>query len=193
MSNSNSYEAGKRRVEKFTAWLRNVCLACTNSESHPVHGENPRAILAALRRGLNGNVDARGAMWKYVAPYLGECDHPTDQWFFVVGALAAWHPQAGAPGFQSLGAAAHVLHDKSDSAADRFAALLACDERDVPQHLRQIVGLLAASDTPVNWMQLLHDLALTGWNHPERKVQSRWARDFYRDKYSSADIAQEEE
>lgn len=181
MSNSNSYEARKERVEKFTGWLRSVCTACANPEIHLPHGENPRAILAELRRGLNGSSEARGSMWKYVAPYLGEREHPSDQWFFVVGALAAWHPQIGASAYQSLGVASRVLHEQSDSAANRFAALLACDEQDLPGHLRQIVGLLGANDIPVNWLQLLHDLALTGWNHPERKVQSRWARDFYRD------------
>lgn len=192
MINSKSFEERKQRMGKYGAWLRSVCLDCANPESHLSGVHNPRAVLADLRRGLNGSPQLRGPMWKHVAPYLGEYDHPTDRWFFVVGALAAWHPQIGAPAFQSFGTAARVLHEKSDSAADRFAALLACDERDLPQHLRQITGLLAASDIPVNWLQLLQDMVLTQWSHPERKVQSKWARDFYRDRYSDTDAQQEE-
>lgn len=179
---SNIFEERKKRVNKFGGRLEQVCRAALSSEtSDAVRAENPRAVLAALRRGLSGREESRGPMWEYVAPYLGEREHASDRWFFVVGALAGWHPQTGAPAFQSLGGAARILRGQSESMTMHFAALLACDERDLPNHLRHISALLAAQKTPVNWLQLLHDLALTGWNHPERKVQSRWARDFYQD------------
>lgn len=187
MTETNSYEDRKSRVNKFGGWLERVCRAASSPEtSDEARAENPRAVLAALRQGLSGRAEARGPLWPYVADYLGEREHPSDRWFFVVGALAGWHPQIDAPPFQSLGAAARVLRGQSDSMTMHFAALLACDERDLPHHLRRITALLAAENTPVNWLQLLHDLALTGWNHPERKVQSRWARDFYRTEYSTA-------
>jgi CRISPR system Cascade subunit CasB len=145
---------------------------------------------------LNGREESRGPMWPYVGKYLGEHEHPSDRWFFVVGALAGWHPQPDAPRYQSLGEAARVLREEgSESMNAHFAALLACDERDLPHHLRHIVGLLEGRKpkVPVNWLQLLHDLALTGWNHPDRRVQSKWARDFYRDKNSSVETSADED
>lgn len=189
---SSTFEKRKERINDFGAWLERVLRAAqapeTSDAARQSNGvsENPRAMLAALRRGLSGREESRGPLWPYVGQYLGEYEHPSDRWFFVVGALAGWHPQPNAPRSQSLGEAARVLRDSSDSMTAHFAALLACDERDLPHHLRHIVALLAAHDMPVNWLQLLQDLALTTWRHPDRRVQSRWARDFYRTEYSSA-------
>jgi CRISPR type I-E-associated protein CasB/Cse2 len=183
----------KERANEFGGWLERVMRAAQTPEISDAargteySGQNPRGILAALRRGLSGREESRGPLWPYVAKYLDEREHATDRWFFVVGALAGWHPLTGAPKYQSLGEAARVLRDGSESMNAHFAALLACDERDLPHHLRHITALLAAHDTPVNWLRLLYDLVLDqGWRHPDRKVQSRWARDFYRTEYSSA-------
>jgi CRISPR system Cascade subunit CasB len=192
-SQTNLYEERKQRVEAFGRWLEGVLQAAqapeTSDGARKNAGlrENPRGVLAHLRRGLNGREESRGPLWPYVAKHLGEQEDPSDRWFFVVGALAGWHPQTGAPRFQSLGEAARVLRDSSESMNAHFASLLACDERDLPHHLRHITALLAAHDTPVNWLQMLRDLALhSGWRHPDRRVQARWARDFYRTEYSSA-------
>lgn len=183
------------RIDAFCKWLEDVLRAAHSSEPFATArlGGNPRAILADLRRGLNGRVESQGQLWPHVGRFMGEKEEPSDRWFFVVAALAAWHPQPGAPRGQSLGAAASVLRESSASMTAHFAALLACDERDLPHHLRHITALLAAKDAPVNWHQLLHDLALTSWRHPERKVQSRWARDFYRTEFSSTSAPEDDD
>lgn len=195
-SEPNAFEERKKRVQEFGFWLERVLQAAQAPEksdaarkSDGVNG-NPRGILAALRRGLNGREESRGPLWPYVGKHLGEREHASDRWFFVVGALAGSHPQPNAPRYQSLGEAARVLREGSESMNAHFAALLACDERDLPHHLRHITALLAAHDTPVNWPQLLQDLALTGWRHPDRRVQAKWARDFYRTEFSSASTAE---
>jgi CRISPR system Cascade subunit CasB len=44
-------------------------------------------------------------------------------------------------------------------------------------YVRQIVALLKSHDIPVNWNRLFEDISF--WEHPERRVQKRWARSFW--------------
>lgn len=170
------------RVDGFAAFLERQMRAAQEPDrvgAPPT--SNPRGVLAALRSALSGDKRDFMRAMPHVAEFLGEEEHDSDRWLFVTGALCGWHPKPGALRSQSLGEAAAPLREKSGSMTSHFAALLACHERDLPAHLRKIVGLLRANDTPVSWRQLLHDLALHGgWSHPERRVQERWARDFYR-------------
>jgi CRISPR system Cascade subunit CasB len=78
-----------------------------------------------------------------------------------------------------LGAAcaAHAASKKgSDSTERRFIALLDADRDQLPHRLRQMVALIKGF--PLDWDSLLRDLL--GWTVPEKPVQNRWARDFYR-------------
>lgn len=59
----------------------------------------------------------------------------------------------------------------------RFQSLLDSDRDQLPFRLRQAVRLAAASEQPIDWAQLLADLLV--WEHPERYVQLRWARDYF--------------
>lgn len=58
-----------------------------------------------------------------------------------------------------------------------FVALLDSDREDLPRRLRQVVSLLKATDLGLDWELLLADLRR--WEHPLRRVQRRWARDFW--------------
>jgi CRISPR system Cascade subunit CasB len=141
-------------------------------------GREDRGALAALRSGLARAPGEAHRTHKYVVPYLGDRGHPSDRWFYVVGALFAYHPehQSG----RSFGASFKELADQegaSDSIEARFVALLNSHPDDLPDHLRQAVGLLRSKNVPVDWFRLLDDL--TNWGHPDRFVQSKWARDFY--------------
>ena len=164
------------RIDEFIGHLRQLAR----------EGHEDRAALAALRSGLRGEVQNTAAMNPHVVPSLNEMPHHTDRWFYVVGALFAWHPQAASK--RSLGASFRELKGQdgaSQSVEARFAALLACNERDLHLHLRQAVGLLRAHDVPVDWKGLLTHLAKWGWNHPHRLVQEKWARDYYRKPYEA--------
>lgn len=138
-----------------------------------------RAGLAALRAGLRGKDGIAVEMMPHVAPYLGEREQPGDRWFFAVAALFALHPLATDERL-SLGGSFGGLRQNSDSIEKRFQLLLASDEEDLFERLKQIVSLLKADNVPVNWYTLLTDLTTNSWDDPERTLQLRWARDFYR-------------
>ncbi len=159
------------RIDGFITLLR----------SYAREGQENRAALAALRSGLRGQVEHAPAMHSHVVPFLEKKPHQSDRWFYLVGALFAWHPAHRAG--RSLGAAFRELKNQEGASASieaRFSALLASDERDLHLHLRQAIGMLKAHDVRLDWKLLLRDLALhRGWRHPERAVQMRWARHFY--------------
>jgi len=151
-------------------------------------GREDRAALAALRSGLGQKPGASARMHKYVVPYLGERAHHSDCWFYAVGALFAWHPQHEPR--QSLGAGLGALwgqEGQSDSVEVRFVTLLNSHPDDLPDHLRQAVGLLRSKEIGLDWFLLLR--SLINWDHPDRRVQNQWARDFYRQERPEHDDA----
>lgn len=73
----------------------------------------------------------------------------------------------------------YLQRGKVESVEQRFIALLDADEEQLPYRLRQMVQLVKADEgIRIHWARLLDDLL--DWNHPERYVQRRWARAFYR-------------
>lgn len=91
--------------------------------------------------------------------------------------------ERGRPQRRSFGwTVAQVYRQRGEieSIEQRFIALLDAD--DAPQlahHLRQLVQLARAGDgIRIHWVTLLDDLHY--WNDDERRVQQRWAREFYR-------------
>lgn len=139
-----------------------------------------RAGLAALRAGLRSKDGVAVEMMPYVAPYLDEREQSSDRWFFVVAALFALHP-LDAKEKVSLGGSFGRLRKKSDSIEKHFQLLLASDEEDLFERLKQTVSLLKANNIPVSWYALLTDLTTNSWDDPQRQTQMKWARDFYRD------------
>jgi CRISPR system Cascade subunit CasB len=59
----------------------------------------------------------------------------------------------------------------------RVEILLDADEIQLPFRLRQAIQFLRSNRVRVNWFRLLDDLLY--WNHPERRVQRRWARSYF--------------
>ena len=140
-----------------------------------------RAGLAALRAGLRSKDGVAIEMMSHIAPYLGEREQSSDRWFFAVAALFALHPLDTKEKL-SLGGSFGRLRKKSDSIEKHFQLLLASEEEDLFERLKQTVSLLKANNVPVNWYSLLTDLTTNSWDDdPQRRTQMTWARDFYRD------------
>lgn len=138
-----------------------------------------RAALARLRRGLGKPPGTVPEMHALVLPWLPQ-DIPRwhEDQCYLIAALFASHPQAGGQG--SLGKSFGLLRDKSEgkeSVERRFVALLNCHEEELPDHLRHAISLLKSKEIPVDWRELLNDLH--HWGHSDRRVQRKWARDFW--------------
>lgn len=138
-----------------------------------------RAGLAALRAGLRSRDGISVEMMPHVVDYLDDREQATDRWFFAVAALFALHPLA-TDARVSLGGSFGELRKNSDSTEKHFQLLIASDEDDLFARLKQIVSLLKANNVPVNWYMLLTDLTANSWDDPQRPIQLKWARDFYK-------------
>jgi CRISPR system Cascade subunit CasB len=92
----------------------------------------------------------------------------------MVASYFAQHPRHDSNG-RSLGAvfARPELGDH-ESAAKRFVALLNSRADDLPARLRQAIRLVASSDIPINYLELLWNLLQ--WRMPDRRIQYKWAR-----------------
>lgn len=145
-----------------------------------------RAALAALRRGLGRSPGEAVEMFPYVMPFFGEnmAQRRQDDYFLVASLFAAhqltWKPTEQNDRDSNLGASFRRLRAAADSGSidKRFVALLNAEREDLHEYLRHAMSLLKAHDIPVNWAQLLRDLA--GWNWESRSVQRAWARAFWR-------------
>jgi CRISPR system Cascade subunit CasB len=142
--------------------------------------ERDTRVRATLRRSLSFEPGAFPAAYPYVEPFLkGEDAQWRRQVHYLVAGLWAQHRGDGGPEGRSLGAACAAFaagKAGSDSTERRFIALLDADRDQLPHRLRQMVALLKG--VPPDWDSLLRDLL--AWTIPERPVQNRWARDFYR-------------
>lgn len=183
------------RDARFIQYLRGLAstVTPTNDDAAPSAATQKRknlAALAALRRGLGKELGTAPEMYPYVVPFLPDNTRSRQEMpYYLVAALFAWHqtdwPGANTPGLGGSLARlrftqAETRNDKvepGDSVERRFVALLNANRDDLPDHLRQIIGLLRSSETPVSWLRLLQDIK--GWDHPDRWVQRRWAREFW--------------
>lgn len=138
-------------------------------------GRQDRGALADLRSGLGRQPGEMARVHKHVVPFLPEKPH-NDRWYYLVATLLGTFPEQR--NGRSLGAAFCPLKKKSDSTEARFVALLNSHPDDLGDHLRHAVNLLRANEQPLDWFRLFQDLLQ--WNHPDRRVQLRWARDFYK-------------
>ena len=137
-----------------------------------------RAALADLRSGLRGAPRDLYRMGKHVVPFLDGVRPDEEHWFYVVGALLAYHPEQVQGQSRTLGESFGGIKESSGSIEARFLALLNSRGDNLPDHLRQAVGLLAARRVPVDYFRLLQDCL--AWDKDGRPIQLRWARDFYR-------------
>ncbi|MCZ7652234.1 MAG: type I-E CRISPR-associated protein Cse2/CasB [Thermoanaerobaculia bacterium] len=137
-----------------------------------------RGALAALRRSASEAAGWQPEALAVVYPWLPRTLGPREEdRFLLVASLFALHSLASGSGTLGLSFRRLAAATASESVEKRFLGLLASEEEDLGAHLRHAVTLLAAHAIPVDWRQLLRDLR--GWGYETRRVQRRWARDFW--------------
>jgi CRISPR system Cascade subunit CasB len=152
-----------------------------------------RGALAALRRGLGKPPGTVHQMDRYVLRWLSRDTKSgkEDPYYLVAALFSYWYQGkdkvAATEG--NLGNSLRLLVDErakksgnkredvEKSLEKRLVALLNCHGDDLPDHLRQVVGLLKSDNIPMNWAQLLHDIK--GWNWDSHDVQRSWAKGFW--------------
>lgn len=70
----------------------------------------------------------------------------------------------------------HDDQQKITSTEKRFITLLDADDEQLPQRLRQMIALL--KEHTIDFEHLLR--GLLGWSDDQKRTQTAWARDFYR-------------
>ena len=138
-----------------------------------------RGALAALRRGLGQTPGTVLDMYQYVAPWIWETTPPwVEDTHYTIASIFASHPLAG--GMGNMGAHFARLRDARGSNVPlerRFSNLLRAQPDNLADPLRYAVGHLKSKNIPIDWTQLFFDML--GWGHPDRYVQTRWARAFW--------------
>jgi CRISPR system Cascade subunit CasB len=99
-----------------------------------------------------------------------------EETYFLVSTL---FPIADGKGKGNLGESLHrAWRPENAKGLDRRVEILLDTERDqLPFRLRQTIQFLQSCRVKVDWECLLEDLLF--WNHPERRVQQRWARAYF--------------
>ncbi len=143
--------------------------------SHADVGNENLGALADLRSGLGKKPGEMGRVHKYVAPYLPDKSY-NDRWYYLTATLFGLFPEHVRG--RSLGAAFSALRDLSESMEARFTALLNAHADDIGDYLRHTVSILKTHQRPLDWFSLFEDLLY--WEHQDKNVQLRWARDYYR-------------
>jgi CRISPR system Cascade subunit CasB len=141
-----------------------------------------RAALAMLRRGLGKQPGEAIEVYRVIGDFAANTKSKTQETnLHTVATLFGLYPSESREGSaydSNLGASVSDLSNKPnrDGIEKRFVALLNAHADDLPDHLRQMVGLLKANDVKINWLQLLNDLHW--WDRDDREVQRRWAKSF---------------
>jgi len=143
-----------------------------------------RGALAALRRGLGREPGEVAEVHPYVVPWLPKgARRDVEDAYYLVASLFASHPmhwhRTEEGGRHTFGASLERLARQSGSAGvePRLIAILNSPREDLPNRLRQAVGLLKTHEIPVDWARLLKDLR--HWDSDQRWVQRNWAADFW--------------
>lgn len=149
---------------------------------HRLHEDDDRAAFGALRRVLADDpIPALQHLGVY-PPTRREQEAA----LLVAGLYAStqhadgYPPDSGGDLGQVLARVAREREMRGvDSASleSRFVALLKAHRDDLPHHLRRAVSLAHHEGVHVNALRLLDDLL--AWDHPEQRVQHRWARAYW--------------
>ncbi|RJQ05536.1 MAG: type I-E CRISPR-associated protein Cse2/CasB [Bacillota bacterium] len=176
----------KEGERAFVSFLEDIVGAGTAPDGG-TRAPRQRAAAAALRRGLGKPAGTVAEMYPYVEPWLSPSTEASKKVpYYTVAALLAWHPlcwhdddEPASPSNLGASFARLVAVDRDAEAAveRRFVTLLDTRSEDLPQALRQAVGLLRSRGVAINWTQLLADLEC--WDRETREVQRRWARAFW--------------
>ena len=141
--------------------------------------QKDRAALANLRRGLGKPPKTAMEMYPYLGQFLSnDPKYNYENAIFIVAALFAYYPDAkNTSGNIGASLRRYFEETKSDSVEKRFVALLNAESDELPNYLRQIVGLLKSKEIAVNWEQLLKDVQF--WNSDNSRTREKWARSFW--------------
>jgi CRISPR system Cascade subunit CasB len=145
------------------------------------------AVLAVLRRSASYNPGLYPPAFPYVEPLIyGHGEWRRQATYLTAACWAKSRRQRDESDLgrgQSLASALRSLSQDptnlhaSKNIEKRFTTLLDADADELPWRLRQITAVLDAAGMAVDWPSLLADL--WRWNHPDRPVQVRWARQFW--------------
>lgn len=142
--------------------------------------EKDTKVRAVLRRSLAFDPGLYVLAYPYVEPFVkSESNTWRREVFYLVAGLwaAHWHEdQKGAPLSLGRACAAYQTASGSTSTESRFIALLDADQDQLPHRLRQMIALL--KEQIIDFDDLLKKLLY--WNDDQRRSQTDWARDFYR-------------
>lgn len=133
---------------------------------------------AVLRRSLAFDPGSYAPAYPFVEPFLGAEEGWTREAFYLVAGLYALKDGDHREGRNLAQALAELaISDKrsAESVERRFLALLDGDRDQIAHRLRSAVSLIEGG---FDYAQLLSDLRW--WLLPERRVQARWAREYYR-------------
>lgn len=151
----------------FIAWLEKL-------------NESDSKVRAVLRRSLAFDPGQHIPAFSYVEPFLkGEHEGWRRDVHYLVAALWAAHWREGRSGASqplARACATHQLKSESASTEPRFINLLDADREQLPHRLRQMTALLG--EQPIDFSALLRDLL--DWNCDDKRIQNKWAREFYR-------------
>ncbi|MDR7587725.1 MAG: type I-E CRISPR-associated protein Cse2/CasB [Armatimonadota bacterium] len=129
---------------------------------------------AALRRSLAFDPGAYPPAMPYVEPFVKDEGWPREA-HYLVAALYALKDGDHLDGRTLARALRDAMRARdSGSVEKRFLALLDAGRDQIAYRLRQAVGLVEGG---LDFARLLDDLVY--WFRPDRRVQSRWAREFY--------------
>ena len=166
--------------------------------------ETQKGRLAILRRNAGEPLkDARGVTWIYDLLNSFGGVYGDETLFLTATLIALDRPflkkERSFTG--SLGRTMAVMKAAPganvESMERRFAILLDADydprtgEGELPFRLRQTVKLIVSSGAGVDWPRLLSDLR--SWNDPDKRVQKRWAKDYYAPALKAEDAQTEEQ
>jgi len=138
-------------------------------------------VRAILRRSRSFHPGEYPQAYPYVEPFLeGERNDWRREVHYLVAGLWAQHWRDGRLGnpetIAKVCSRHYIAQDKSPSMERRFISLLDADQEQLPYRLRQMVAML--KEYPLDFGALLHDLPY--WSSDGRRIQIRWAKEFYR-------------
>ena len=128
---------------------------------------------AALRRSLAFEPGTYPPAIPFVEPWIHGAEGWRREAYYLVAALYALKNGDHQEG-RTLAKALRERARDSASVERRFLALLAADRDEIAFRIRQTVSL---TEDGLDFVRLLQDL--WGWFDEERRVQARWAREFY--------------
>ena len=144
--------------------------------------ERDSSVIATLRRSLAFDPGAFAPAFPYLEPIVGNQPEFRRKPAYLVAGLWALCQRRVTDTSNSVSLASALRRVSSQrsskSIEKRFVALLDSDEDELPSRLRQSISIIAADSIPINWAGLLDDLLR--WSHPDRFIQKRWARDYWR-------------